>query len=549
MIKHLYIKDFVLIDELNLNFENGFSAFTGETGAGKSIFIDAISLLCAERASTSFIAKGKEKTIIEGTFDLSRNTRAVQVLTDAGFDVDQEEVTFTREIKSDGKSSARIDHRIVTLSLLKDCLDHEIDIHGQRENAYLLNTSSHIHLLDAFINEPEQFQGLEEAFTTYNSLVKEKEKVLNDTYNEADLEYFQHQIEEISSANLKPGEEEELQTKEKQYRLVKDSYDKLNAIFSLYDESVSENLYELNKSIQNLGNDENLSKVQEDVTNAYYMLSDAMDTLHSNYDFNEFSEEDINEMESRLFEIQNLKRKYRCNSIKEILDKKESLKAQVDAFANRSDYLKDINKKINKALEDYSQKANVISRKRQEYAKKLDALIAKELKELMLENASFQTEIQEAKPSIYGNDRVEFLISMNKGENLKPLSKTASGGELSRLMLGLKVIFTKLQNLGLVIFDEIDTGVSGPVASSIGQKMKELSKDCQVFSVTHLAQVAACADHHYLVSKSSNEDSTHSTVHELNKKERIEELAKISNGEVTDNAKKAAKELLTRSQS
>lgn len=548
MIRHLYIKDFVLINELNLNFENGFSAFTGETGAGKSILIDAISLLCAERASSSFIAKGKEKTIIEGTFDLSKNFHAKEVLNEAGFDVNEEEVTFTREILISGKSTARIDHRIVTLSLLKECLNHEIDIHGQRENAYLLNVANHIQLLDAFMGSPNELNALKDAYLKYAELKKEKEKALQETYNENDLEYFQYEIEEIENAKLKIGEDEELEEKEKQYRLVKDSYEKIHAIFDLYDGSVSESFYELNRAIQNLGNDENLIAIQEEVNSSYYGLQDAIDNLHSTFDDSSFSEDEINEMEERLFEIQKLKRKY-GRTIQDILEKKEQLQNQVNAFSNRTEYLKQMDEKIAKAFSTYSKLAETISKERKNYAKKLDIAIAKELKELKLDHAKFQTRIKDEDPSIYGNDHVEFLISMNKGEDLKPLAKTASGGELSRLMLGLKVLFTKLQKIELVIFDEIDTGVSGPVASSIGKKMKELSNDCQVFSVTHLAQVAAHADHHYLVSKQSDSQSTHSSVRELDEDSRIEELAKISNGEVTDMSLNAAKELLARSKS
>ena len=225
MLKHLYIKNFILIDELNLDFKSGFSAFTGETGAGKSIMLDAISILCAERAGASYISKGKEKAIIEGTFDLSQNKHALEIMADAGLETN-EDITFTRELLSSGKSVIRIDHRIITLSLAKDILRDEIDIHGQRDTAYLLNTTNHIRLLDTFLQVDEELQQVKDSYQCYSKLLKEKEKALQNEFNENDLEYFQYQIQEIEQADLKIGEDEELAENERQYKQIKNSLDK-----------------------------------------------------------------------------------------------------------------------------------------------------------------------------------------------------------------------------------------------------------------------------------------------------------------------------------
>ena len=547
MIKNLYIQNFILIDQLNLEFHSGFSAFTGETGAGKSILIDAISMLGAERASTSFVMQNKERAIIEGTFDLSNDIHAQSVLKEAGFDC-SDEVTFTREIYATGKSTARIDHRIVSLSLMRECLRYEIDIHGQRDNAYLLNTGNHIHLLDEYLEDETELQAVKDAYTVYDTLVKEREAALNETYNENDLEFLTYQVNEIEEADLSVKEEEELLEKEKQFKAVKDSFDKLNSIFTLYDESVSADLYELNKTVQALHGSDTVERLQETVNDAYYSLSDALDELHSWADEMEMSEEDVNAMEERLFTIQKLKRKY-GGSIERVLEKKEELETQIEMITHKREYLERKDAEIEAAKKVYDKKAAQLRKIRASRAGELDAAIAANLKDLMLENARFKTDIKEAQPSLYGSDRVEFLISMNPGEELKPLSKTASGGELSRLMLGLKVIFTRLQGIQTVIFDEIDTGVSGPVATAIGQKMKELGNDAQVFSVTHLAQVAACSQYHYLVSKSSEGDRTRTNVTELNEKERIRQLALIASGEVTDTSLKAAEELFRRNNS
>lgn len=547
MLKHLYIKNFILIDELNLDFKSGFSAFTGETGAGKSIMLDAISILCAERAGASYISKGKEKAIIEGTFDLSQNQHAIDVLAEAGLET-TEDVTFTRELLSSGKSVIRIDHRIVTLSLAKDILRDEIDIHGQRDTAYLLNTANHIRLLDTFLQVDEELKQVKESYQEYARLIKEKEKALQNEFNENDLEYFQYQIQEIDQANLKIGEDEELADKERQYKQIKNSLDKYNQVFSLYEEGLADSLYDLQKLCSNLGNDEKTTAIQTSISDAYYSISDSIDELHKLVGEYDMDEEEINEMEERLFTIQKLKRKY-GNSIEHILSQQEQLKQQVQMFTHRKEFIEQMDKKIEKVYNLYQKNATNLSKIRQSRAKELDDAILINLNELMLPNACFKTVFTECNPSEHGNENVEFMISMNKGEELKSLVKTASGGELSRLMLGLKVIFTKLQGIQTVIFDEIDTGVSGPVATAIGQKMKALSNSCQVFAVTHLAQVAACADTHYFVSKEDKDNKTITHVNELDENGRIDQLALISSGSITDISKKAAQELYRRNHS
>lgn len=544
MLKHLYIQNFILIDEINLDFEEGFSAFTGETGAGKSILIDAISTLSFSRASASLISKGKEKAIIEATFDITSDQHACRVMEESGFDI-QDETTFTREIHANGKSVTRIDHRVVTSSLMKDVLKYQIDIHGQRDNAYLLNTATHIHLLDEYLNDAELLQQVQYSYTKYDSLCKEKENALRDTYNESDAEFFSYQIQEIESANLRQGEDEELEEKEKNYKLMKDMLDKLNAIFHLYDEEVSDHLYELNKLVSSLKSNEQIDSIQATINDGYYSINDAMEQLHHILDDMDMSEDDVNAMEERIFEIQKLKRKY-GRTIEDIFLKKEELQNQIERITHKQEYLNQIDQKINDAYKEYQSLASKLSTVRKEGSHKLDEEIQMHLKDLMLPNAMFYTSIKDGNPTSQGIDQVEFLIRMNQGEDFKPLNKTASGGELSRLMLGLKIIFTHLQGIQTVIFDEIDTGVSGPVASSIGKKMKLLSQNTQVFSVTHLAQVAACCDHHYFVSKSDVDGVTHSAVKLLNQKESIEQLAIIASGEITKASLSAAKELYQR---
>ena len=544
MIRNLYIQNFVLIEKLALDFNEGFSAFTGETGAGKSILIDAFSLLCGERASSSVVSAGCEKAIIEGTFDLSNDQTAVAVLQEAGFACDGD-VTFTREITKSGKSVARIDHRIAPLSLLKEVLMNQVDIHGQRDNSYLLNTSNHLHLLDAYLKDEKQCEQVKQAYDVYHGLLQEKYRLEHETFNQDDLEFYRYQVNEIESADLQVGEDEILEEKEKRFEMLKDSYEKINEIFHLYHEHVADQLYEINRLMGSL-KDEAMASVSDTVNDCYYALDDAFTTLASIKDEMDLSEEEINQMEERLFTINRLKRKY-GNTIEDILRKKDELQQMIDSFENRQEYLQRIESRIIRAKKEYESCAKTLSEIRTSQSHRLDEEIESQLKDLLLVNARFKTVFQqENEPTAHGAENCEFHISMNKGETLKPLSKTASGGELSRLMLGLKVIFTHLMGIETVIFDEIDTGVSGPVATAIGHKMKSLSSTCQVFAVTHLAQVAACGDTNYFVSKADDGTNTRSTVTMLDEEGVIRQLALIASGVISESSLNAARELYER---
>ena len=546
MIKNIFIKNFILIEQLTLDFQDGFSAFTGETGAGKSILIDAISLLKADRASASYVMKGKDKAIIEGTFDLSNDTHALQILKENGFEDDEEYYTFSREISASGKSVARLNRRIIPLSLMREIVNTQLDIHGQRDNAYLLQSSNHLLLLDRYLHLEDAVQLVKEKYKVYTELVKEKQEAMEDSYNENDLEYFKYQIQEIENANLKPEEEEELEEKEKNYLSLKNSMDKFQEIEDLYTSSVESDIYSLLKLVESLKDVDRIDSLQSQYTDAYYSMVDAVSSLIQMKDNFSFSEEEINEMEERLYTIQKLKRKYNTD-IQGILEYKDELELKVQRFDNRQEYLQQMDDKIKKAENAYLKTAQSISDKRKAGAPALDKAIAEQLSELHLNNAKFLTYIENGEYTSSGIDKVDFKVAMNKGQEYSPLAFSASGGELSRLMLGLKVIFTHLQKIETIIFDEIDTGVSGKVAFSIGKKMKELSDECQVFAVTHLAPVASWADHQYLVSKESDESSTHTTIHELDEYQRIEQLAFISSGEITEASTSAAKELLSRS--
>lgn len=537
MLEHLYIQNFILIDQLELDFPVGFSAITGETGAGKSIFLDALSLLQGQKASSSMVSK--EKAIIEGSFSLEENSPVSSFLKENGFDV-EDSFTVTREILSSGKSTARVNRRIVPLSFLHTLLENQLDIHGQKDSAYLLQKMNHIYLLDKYGHFHCQKEEIKEAYENYKKVLEEKENFLNTQLKEEELDFYQFQLHELEEAHLKKGEEEELKALEKQAKEAKKSAQDYLSLFAYYDAEVSGSLYQTIKMADRLkGVEENLTRIHE----AYENLVDGLESIRDQLNPDFLNEDEINQVEERLFLIQRLKRKYGPR-LEDVIHYQQDLAKKLAHYGEQEFYLKKINEKIAISFEIYSKKAQELSKKRQLAAKSLEKEVLQQLKDLELPAAQFKVLFRSIEGNLSGIDDVEFFVSMNRGEKLAPLTKVASGGELSRFMLALKVIFTKLQGIQTIVFDEIDTGVSGHVATAIGEKMALLAKDCQVFSVTHLAQVASLANHQFLVSKSVNHTHTQTKVHLLSQEERASELAYLFSGNRSEKAIEAAKELL-----
>ena len=537
MLEHLYIQNFILIDQLELDFPVGFSAITGETGAGKSIFLDALSLLQGQKASSSMVSK--DKAIIEGSFSLEGNSPVSSFLKENGFDV-EDSFTVTREILSSGKSTARVNRRIVPLSFLHTLLENQLDIHGQKDSAYLLQKMNHIYLLDKYGHFYHQKEEIKEAYENYKKVLEEKENFLNTQLKEEELDVYQFQLHELEEAHLKKGEEEELKDLEKQAKEAKKSAQDYLSLFAYYDAEVSDSLYQTIKMTDRLkGVEENLTKIHE----AYENLVDGLESIRDQLNPDFLNEDEINQVEERLFLIQRLKRKYGPR-LEDVIHYQQDLSKKLAHYGEQEFYLKKINEKIAISFEIYSKKAQELSKKRQLAAKSLEKEVLQQLKDLELPAAQFRVLFRSIEGNLSGIDDVEFFVSMNKGEKLAPLTKVASGGELSRFMLALKVIFTKLQGIQTIVFDEIDTGVSGHVATAIGEKMALLAKDCQVFSVTHLAQVASLANHQFLVSKSVDQTHTQTKVHLLSQEERASELAYLFSGNRSEKAIEAAKELL-----
>lgn len=548
MLKSLYIKNYILIDELRLDFKSGFSVFTGETGAGKSILIDAIGLLMGDRFSSDLIRHGNDKAVLEAVF-YSDNKMIHQLLLNYGIEIDSDELIISRELTRDGRSVNRLNNRSIAINILKELSVFLIDIHSQNDTQYLLNNKYHLNLLDEYNPDSNLLSSVKTLFQEYDSIRKELNHKEKTEYNPDDLEFLEFQINEINQANLVEGEDVELESKQKMMMSFEKISTRLKNAIDLFDENdgVSIKFHDALKQLHYIDELDDVKRVNEELNDLYYVLNDKIAELKHSFNSLSFDEDSLNAIQDRLFLINRLKKKY-GKSISDIYAFRDQLVERVNMIENRQEVINKLREHLNRAYDAFYKKAIQLSDYRKSQAKVLKMAIIKEIRDLYLDKAQFEIEFKESEPSSNGVDSVEFLISMNPGENLKPLIKVASGGELSRLMLGMKVIFNKLQKIETVIFDEIDSGVSGRVATAIGQKMSNLSKSAQVFSVTHLGQVAACSHFHYYVSKKQLKDITETNIVELDKQGRINELSMISSGTLNPASIKAAEELFEANQ-
>lgn len=544
MLTQIYVKNFVLIDEVRLEFGKGMSVFTGETGAGKSLLIDAISMLCGARAFAAYVKKGAPRAIIEGVFDIQGNKRANALLAQQGYELDGEDLLVSREITAEGKSIVRIQQRPATAAFLRELMEGVIDIHSQHDNQYLLQSKYHRQLLDRFCRQEELLAQVADSYQQYHQIETEIETARRETLNADDLEFLTFQLNEIDDAQLKAGELEEL---EESLRVM-NRYETIRQQAALALEALdgeqgsNPQLYEAARALESVSDIEELKPLQQGLLDAYYQIEDHIGALRSYLEQLDYDEAALNAMQERVFLYHKLYRKY-GGSHEAVLAQRAAIEARIDRILHRQDYFARMEEACAKAKQAFLQAAGRLSEIRRKQALVLEAAVQEQLKDLMLEQARFHIAIRESEPSRYGVDQIEFQVSMNRQDRFTPLNKTASGGELSRLMLGLKCIFTRLQGIDTVIFDEIDTGVSGSVALAIGRKMQLLASDIQVFCVTHLAQVAACADQHLYVSKQDVETLTTTSITPLSEEERIRELAQIASSSRSEASLQAAREL------
>ena len=540
MLKSLSIKNYAIIDNLTIDFDRGFNVFTGETGAGKSIIVGALSFLLKGRSDSSIVKTGKDKAIIEGVFDI-KDEEIVNKLKEQDIDV-EDEIIVKRVISADNKNSIKINESNVTLAFLTDLFSNVVDIHSQKDNHFLFNKKNQLFLLDKYAKNNELLNEYTKAYNLYLDKKHEYEDLLNNKYNESDIEYYKFDLKELESADLSLDEEEDLESKEKRYKSSEKYITCLSEAINLYDQNygIKENLHSL-VNILNL-DDEKVNEITSEIEDLSYKLDEQLDGLKNI--LASFNEDDLNieYIEERLYLYSKLKRKHKTDT-SGLLELMDELKNRISLFDDKDRVLAQKEIEVKKIKDQVITLATKLHETRIEAAKSLTKEVTKEATDLLLNNIVFKIGFNKVDLSSSGGDDVEFMVSMNKGESIKPLKDVASGGEISRLMLALKVVFSRLSSTDLLILDEIDTGVSGKVALAVGQKISKISKNLQVLCISHLAPVAACADNHYLIYKEDNDVSTYTNVRKLSNNEIIEQLAIISNTSTDRKALEAANEL------
>lgn len=558
MLLELQILNFAIIEKLKITFESGLTVFTGETGAGKSIIIDAIGLLAGGRGSSEYVRHGTKKAEIEGLFEINDHHEVLPLLEDLGIDKNEDMIILKREISGRGKSICRVNGKLVTLASLHEIGQKLIDIHGQHEHQLLLDPERHLPLIDQFGGD--KIAGLLSAYREeYQTTAELAGQCAKFNKNEKQiaqrLDLLQFQIKEIGNAQLKQGEEEKLLEEkrklvnfEKVFQALKTSYEALGGEDKGLD-WLRRAAGEL-QSVQDL--DKGLKDFYESVSNCYYVIEEQSSSIRNYLERMEYTPDRLDEIELRLNDIHLLKRKYGAN-IGEILDYYEKIKKEYDDLTHRDEKYDELNKTFLSHLDKLRRKALTVSAVRKKTIIQLTQSVNRELKDLYMEHALFDVRLkqQDALESFGsyqadGIDKAEFYITTNPGEPLKPLARVASGGELSRIMLAIKSNFKQVIGLTSIIFDEVDTGVSGRVAQAMAEKIFSLSKSSQVFCITHLPQVAAMADHHLHISKKVTENNrTKTIVKKLTDQEKVSEIGRMISGtEITDLTKKHAKELL-----
>jgi len=554
MLTELSIRNFAIIDDISISFQDGLTVLTGETGAGKSIIIDAVQLLTGSRASVDYIRHNKEKAEINGLFTVSKESTTVFArCEELGIDIEENMLVLDRTITNKGKNVCRINGKIVTLGILREIGQSLVTIHSQHDTIHLLDNKTHIKLLDLY--NTKEIDPLKQKYKQlYNQL-----KMLQNKYNQLSkneqemahrLDLLQFQLTELNQANLQEEEDvllmeerNQLQNYEKIYRAVHETYHALSG--------ERKGLEWINLAQTSLQDgkeyDPLLEKQAEELTNTFYTLEEISFSLRNFIDQLHFDEDRLNEVEARLNEINRLKKKY-GSTVKEMMNYHEKIKKELEEIENKDSHLEKIDQQIQQVKSNVLEEAYKLQKVRKKTAQLIEKNMKEELSDLYLENAIFSVRFSENNPTeLYddGIDEVQFMLSTNLGEPQKELAKIASGGELSRIMLALKKLFAKHDQIPTVIFDEIDTGVSGRVAQAIAEKMYQISLSTQVLCITHLPQVAAMADQHVLIQKEEKKQRTSTQMKYLNEKEKVQELGRMMTGTtLTDTAIEHSEELL-----
>ncbi|KZE65404.1 MULTISPECIES: DNA repair protein RecN [Paenibacillus] len=564
MLVTLSIRNLAVVEAVDVHFYKGFHVLSGETGAGKSIIIDALGLIAGGRGSADLVRYGCDKAEMEALFELPVNHPVWSTLEEQGIKANPEEhLLIRRELTIQGKSSSRINGQMVNLTMLREVGEQLVNIHGQHEHQSLLRADRHLALLDTF---GDSVIGPVKALyrERYNAFVKAEKEVreLQSSSQKAYqlLDMYRFQLEEIAAAELKLGEDEllaeervKLSHSEKMMDGISGAYELLSGRGGL--DTVNNVLSRLN-DVQSYDS-KHLQPIAEQIQSAFYQLEDAAFQLRSYREDIEFNPGKLHEVEQRLNQITGLQRKY-GDSIEQILEYYSRIEQETDLLENKDERLEQLIAKRDELLSSLLEIAEELTEAREICAEELAEQVEQELKDLQMERTSLKVRIDpiedprgyeykglKVRPTKQGIDNAEFLISPNPGEPLRPLGKIASGGELSRIMLAMKSIFARHDQIPVLIFDEVDTGVSGRAAQSIAEKLYRLSSVCQVFSITHLPQVACMADHQYLIEKNVHDGRTMTQIEGLTEEGRVKELARMLGGvEITEKTLHHAQEML-----
>lgn len=550
MLRELYIKNVAVIDEATIDFEKGFNVLTGETGAGKSILIDSINMVIGSRSNKDIVRTGTEKALVSARFEVT-SKEILNKLDEFGIDTEDGDVILSRQITSEGKSTCRINGIMLPLGSVREIGELLVDIHGQHDNQKIMNKANHINFLDNYGKYNDIKIEYTCLYNEYRQIIKKLEE-LNRYKEEREqkLDLLKFQIQEIELAKLKSGEDEELEERrnflanaEKITSGVQNAYEKLYG--GDYQSSAFDLLMKAAKEMDIVSAyDDKLAAYSNRLNSAMAEIEDIAAEIKSYIDKADYSQEEIDSIESRLNIINSLKRKY-GRTIEDINQYFDKITEEYEKYSLSEENIEKLLNEKEKIENKIDKVSGELSDKRKSAAKELESKIAKELSELDMPNVRFVVSVNNTEYNPNGCDEVEFLISANPGETPKAMNKIASGGELSRIMLAIKTVMTDNDASETMIFDEIDTGVSGRAAQKIAEKIAGFSGSCQVFAVTHLSQIAAMADAHFLISKESRNDKTYTSVNSLDRQGRIKELGRIIGGvSVTETTLKSAEEML-----
>lgn len=528
MITTLHIKNIGIIDDLSIDLNNGLNVLTGETGAGKTLIIDSLGIISGGRFSKEMIRKGEKNSFVEICMYEPENENSIEG-----------NIIVSREINSNGRNMCKINGRMVTVNELKNFMSKFIEIHGQNDNQSLLDNKFHLKYLDGFIGEEllKYKQEYKENYTRYIEIKQElKANYGDEKERERKLDLLKYQFNEIEEADLKEKEEEELEEKRK----IMLNSEKISNSLNEADEAIGESSIDsINLAIRAMekidGIDTKYEAITSNLKNIYYDLQELSRDISNEKEDIYFDEQERNEVEERLDLIYSLKRKY-GNNILEILNYKEEIEKEIQHIENLDDYNQKLKKELKQIKEKMTKLAINIHNLRKEYANVLGININKILEDLEMKNAKINIHVDYKEEEFFenGKDEIEFYITTNLGEDEKQLSKIASGGEMSRIMLAIKKVLADTDKMPVLIFDEIDTGISGKAANAVAEKLNSISKNHQVLCISHLPSIAASADYNYFISKKVLNDRTNTNIKLLNEEETIKEIARISSGEINE---------------